>query len=63
MTDLQRPAVSRPLQTVIEPMRLEATVARRVRPEAAARASGVVQPSHPAALHMRSTAIAPGCNA
>ena len=28
-----------------------------------ARASDVVHPPHPAALHVRSTAIAPGCHA
>ena len=44
-------------------MRLEAAAAPRMRPEAAARASGVVHPTHPAALHMRSTAIPPGCHA
>ena len=48
---------------VVEPMRLEATLARRVRAEAAARAPDVVHPTHPAAVHMRSTAIAPGCHA
>ena len=41
----------------------EAMAARRVRPEAAAGASGVVHPTHPVALHARSTAIAPECNA
>ena len=44
-------------------MRLEATAARRTRPEAAARTSDVVHPTHPAALHARSTAMPPGCNA
>ena len=44
-------------------MRLEALAARRVRPEAAAGASGVVHPTHPVALHTKSTAIAPGSNA
>ena len=48
---------------VVQPRRLEAMAARRVRPEAAAGASGIVHKTHPVALHARSTAIAPECNA
>ncbi len=48
-------------EKALEPMPLEAPAAPQTRPEAAARASGIIYPTPPAILHTRSSRAAPVC--